>query len=817
MLDPPPSLPSDDASPRSRRPAASTAIALLACGMLSPVASADDHGEGSLTPSPPDPAVAERSEATYDIVFTGDWTTAATPDGLPGTAHFSPLIGAVHNESAVFLESGELASAGVEAMAELGRTSALRQVILAAGADASTVLAGHGNLDPEQIETLAATPLSTDHPRVTLVTMIAPSPDWFVGVSGLSLLDAAGDWRTEATLDLYPWDAGTEDGTEFSLDNPPTTPQGVIESIRGEGKFSDERMAALSLSLKHVTTGSGGPEVADPIEAQSLAVGDRPRMSLAETFHDPAGRTLAFSAVSLEPEVATVAVAGDSLEVSAVAPGHATVLVTASEPDGATATFPFPVEVAGPHRIWLFPPASDAPRREGFVRVVNRSPVVGTVTIRAIDENGEPAAPVTLTIGPKAAAHFNSADLETGNSGKGLSGATGPGEGDWRLELTTDLDAEVRSYLRAQDGFLTAMDGVAPVVGEAHRVVFFNPGSNPRQASVLRIVNPGDEDAMVSIRGVDDAGEEPGEGIEVRVPASGVTRLSAADMEAGDGLDGALGDGTGKWRLTVSADRPVAVQSLVETPTGHLVNLSGAPRRTAGQAQHAWYFPGASDPDGRQGFLRVINRSPQPGEVRIAAVDDEGTAPDPIVLRLEAGAVAAFNSRDLEQGNAAKGLSGGIGTGSGAWRLAVSGEAAFDAIAYIRTTDGFVTPMHRTAPRRALRHRVAIFNPASNADQVSRLRIVNPGSDDARIAITAIDDAGSERAEPFRADIPAGAAREFTSASGTAEQGLEDVLGDGQGKWRLFVEADRPVVVVNLLESPGGQVTNLSAARSPAP
>ena len=211
---------------RRHGPPAPPTAALVVCGLLAAVAGADDHGEGSLTPSPPDPTVADRAEATYDIVFTGTWTTTATPGGLPATAHFSPLIGAVHNDSVVFLENGEMASAGVESMAELGRTGTLRQETNAAGTDAQSVLAGLGNLGPEETETLAATVLSTEHPRVTLVTMIAPSPDWFVGVSGLSLLDAAGDWRPSATLSLYPWDAGTENGTEFSLNNPPTNPSG---------------------------------------------------------------------------------------------------------------------------------------------------------------------------------------------------------------------------------------------------------------------------------------------------------------------------------------------------------------------------------------------------------------------------------------------------------------------------------------------------------------------------------------------------------------------------------------------------------------
>ena len=93
-----------------------------------------------------------------------------------------------------------------------------------------------------------------DHPLITLTSMIGPSPDWFVGISGVSLLDGEGDWRRTVMLDLYPYDAGTEDGTRFSLNNPNTNPQETITSIRGTAPFSDEEpMARLSFVLD--TTG----------------------------------------------------------------------------------------------------------------------------------------------------------------------------------------------------------------------------------------------------------------------------------------------------------------------------------------------------------------------------------------------------------------------------------------------------------------------------------------------------------------------------------------------------------------------------------
>ncbi len=95
--------------------------------------------------------------------------------------------------------------------------------------------------------------VTTAHPLVTLLTMVAPSPDWFVGVSGLSLLDAQGDWLALHAVDLFPYDAGTDEGTEFSLSNAATDPQGAITSIKETGKFSDEPIATLTFTRQSVT------------------------------------------------------------------------------------------------------------------------------------------------------------------------------------------------------------------------------------------------------------------------------------------------------------------------------------------------------------------------------------------------------------------------------------------------------------------------------------------------------------------------------------------------------------------------------------
>ena len=229
------------------------------------------------------------------------------------------------------------------------------------------------------------------------------------------------------------------------------------------------------------------------------------------------------------------------------------------------------------HLVPLFPPPSEE-SRQGFVRVVNHSTTSGNVTIRAIEDDGRQRGPATLEIAGGQTRHFNSADLEAGNERKALTGALGAGDGAWRLKLESSLDIEVFSYIRTNDGFITAMHDIAPQTTRSLReVVTFNPANNYNQRSVLRVINPGPDPINVHIEGIDDEGQVPDAYVEVTIPAEGARMLTAKELEEGDAdLSGSLGDGAGKWRLRIRRGSAVYL-SLLESPTGHLTNLSTAP------------------------------------------------------------------------------------------------------------------------------------------------------------------------------------------------------------------------------------------------
>ena len=464
------------------------------------------------------------------------------------------------------------------------------------------------------------------------------------------------------------------------------------------------------------------------------------------------------------------------------------------------------------HLIHFFPSAS-APTLQGFARIINHSTEAGNVQIVAYDETGWTSDTLTFSIGPGQVVHFNSDDLEYGNSDKGLSGGIGAGTGDWRLELSSELDLEVLAYIRTSDGFLTAMHDVAPMDDDGLAVTIFNPGSNANQVSRLRLINTGSDVAEVSITGVDDGGWSAEVPVRLSIAAGASRTFTSAELESGGyELEGALGDGTGKWRLSVESDEPLIVLSLLESPTQHLTNLSAVVAPAGDGVHRALMFPTVLD-KARQGFARVRNRSSTSGVVNVLAYDDAGQRFGPLRLSVDGGETVHFNSDDLDTGNADKGLEGSIQPGDGPWRLELWSDLEIEVLSYIRTVDGFLTSMHDVVPSTIAGHRVAFFNPGSNRAQVSRLRLVNFGPRDAAIVIKGVDDKGESPGSWVRTTVPAGAARSFTAAElESGGDGLIGALGDGAGKWRLLVESDEDLVVMSLLESPTGHLTNLSTA-----
>ncbi|MEM1041536.1 MAG: spondin domain-containing protein [Bacteroidota bacterium] len=192
------------------------------------------------------PAFAQaQSTATYRVTFESVWSADTHPDGFPPDPHYSPLIGAAHSADASLWEVGGLASPGIEQMAETGGTSQLRGEVsgLVGDGTALSVVSGGGiALSPGSVSTTFD--VTEDHALVSLVTMVAPSPDWFVGVSGFDLRDD-GTWFEEVSVALYAYDAGTDSGANYTSPNQDTNPAEPIFRIEEPPFVVGDELAAL--------------------------------------------------------------------------------------------------------------------------------------------------------------------------------------------------------------------------------------------------------------------------------------------------------------------------------------------------------------------------------------------------------------------------------------------------------------------------------------------------------------------------------------------------------------------------------------------
>ena len=123
-----------------------------------------------------------------------------------------------------------MASAGIKAMAERGIKSRLSNEIKVAqksGRVLSIVSGGGISLSPGKV---AVTFKATQrHSRLTLVSMIAPSPDWFVGTDSFPLCSNKR-WIKNVSVPLYVYDSGTDDGKNYdSPDKPAKRPQRIYK------------------------------------------------------------------------------------------------------------------------------------------------------------------------------------------------------------------------------------------------------------------------------------------------------------------------------------------------------------------------------------------------------------------------------------------------------------------------------------------------------------------------------------------------------------------------------------------------------------
>ncbi|MBL4590320.1 MAG: spondin domain-containing protein [Phycisphaerales bacterium] len=210
-------------------------------------------------------AAVAQDQAVYEFEFIAEWSEATHPAaGFPNNPHFSRLTGATHNDQLSLWSPNAIATNGIEVMAESGGTNALRSEVLSHidnGTADQFLLFGPTPLSPGS--TSGTIEVDSNYSLLTLVTMIAPSPDWFVGIHDLDLREG-GVWVQEITIDLDAYDSGTDAGVNYTSSNSNIAPHDPIANLSNEFPF----IGTPRIGTLRITRISCAADIAPPFEGE---------------------------------------------------------------------------------------------------------------------------------------------------------------------------------------------------------------------------------------------------------------------------------------------------------------------------------------------------------------------------------------------------------------------------------------------------------------------------------------------------------------------------------------------------------------------
>lgn len=179
-----------------------------------------------------------KGSATYTVKFTGTWTDTTHPVDYPVDAHWSPLVGATHAPFDAFWYRKGMATPGIQEVAETGNPGPLVGELDNAMYLSSARAAGPVFQRDETTEMMIELTADAMHDQLTAISMVAPSPNWYSGVASVDLCDHdTGEWKTDITMDLKVYDAGTDRGMTFTAANDaiPSAEHKIIKTVKCRG------------------------------------------------------------------------------------------------------------------------------------------------------------------------------------------------------------------------------------------------------------------------------------------------------------------------------------------------------------------------------------------------------------------------------------------------------------------------------------------------------------------------------------------------------------------------------------------------------
>lgn len=171
----------------------------------------------------------------YKLTIGNTATRARFPNLPADNIHFSPLTAFTHSNRYSAFTLYAYASIGVKDVAETGNNTQLL-IELESGRSKGFV----SDIQTESPALFARNNYSVvleascKHQFIGAITMVAPSPDWFVAVSRLNVVGRNGAFINRAFGRLRVYDAGTDSGEMLNSRNEVTNPVENIAPLKGE-------------------------------------------------------------------------------------------------------------------------------------------------------------------------------------------------------------------------------------------------------------------------------------------------------------------------------------------------------------------------------------------------------------------------------------------------------------------------------------------------------------------------------------------------------------------------------------------------------
>lgn len=164
----------------------------------------------------------------YKIRISLNWQNPEF--AVPANAHVTALVGMIHSADVGLWNPGNKATKGLEDVAEEGNNISINLELdsfIAANKALSKFMFPAPPITGD-LDTILN--FNQNFSCISLASMIAPSPDWFMGLHDVNLFQN-NRWINDTTVSLILYDAGTEDGDTFGYANPETIPRQNISLL----------------------------------------------------------------------------------------------------------------------------------------------------------------------------------------------------------------------------------------------------------------------------------------------------------------------------------------------------------------------------------------------------------------------------------------------------------------------------------------------------------------------------------------------------------------------------------------------------------